>query len=236
MLDQIYSRKEHLNSILITFSGIDGAGKSTQIEKLRNYFLSSGVPVRELTFWDNVVMFPRLRSGFSRVVLQSDGSVGTPEKPAARNDKNAQSWPLLFGRACLYLFDVLNLHRIVRGVRTQGAGVVIFDRYIYDQLAAMPMDSWLTRTYTRLLLKLSPKPDLSYVLDAIPEVARARKPEYPVAFMHQQRRSYMQLRTFARLQLIPAAEPDEVHAAILDRFRKCIVEDAPQTQAHPAAA
>lgn len=225
-----------MKPILITFSGIDGAGKSTQIEKLRNYFLSAGIPVRELTFWDNVVMFPRLRSGFSRVVLQSDGSVGTPEKPAARNDKNAQSWPLLCGRACLYLFDVINLRRIVRSVRSLETGVVIFDRYIYDQLAAMPMDSWLARAYTKILLKLCPKPDLSYVLDAVPEVARARKPEYPVDFMHQQRRSYLQLRAFARLQVIPAAEPDEVHAAILERFRKSIVEDAPQQHAHPAAA
>ena len=225
-----------MKPILITFSGIDGAGKSTQIEKLRSYFLNAGVPVRELTFWDNVVMFPRLRSGFSRVVLQSDGSIGTPEKPAARNDKNAQSWPLLVGRACLYLFDIINLRRIVREARSQNAGVVIFDRYIYDQLAAMPMSSWLARTYARVLLKLSPRPDLSYVLDAIPEVARARKPEYPVEFMHQQRRSYMLLRTFAPLQVIPSADPEEVHAAILDRFRKCIVDEAPQPQAHPAAA
>jgi len=92
-----------LKPILISFSGIDGAGKSTQIEKLRSYLLDAGVPVRELTFWDNVVMFPGLRSGFSRVVLQSDGSVGTPDHPANRNDKNAQLWPLLLGRAVLYI-------------------------------------------------------------------------------------------------------------------------------------
>jgi thymidylate kinase len=225
-----------LKPILISFSGIDGAGKSTQIEKLRSYLADAGVPVRELTFWDNVVMFPRLRSGFSRVVLQSDGSVGTPDRPANRNDKNAQSWPLLLGRAALYIFDVINLRRIVAQAATQDGGVIIFDRYIYDQLAAMPMDSWLARSYARVLLKLSPRPDLSYVLDAVPEEARARKPEYPVDFMQRQRKSYMRLHRMAGLQIIPAGRPEEVHAAIVDRFQKCVVDAFPEAQTSPVTA
>lgn len=222
--------------MLITFSGIDGAGKSTQIQKLRDYLTQAGVEVRELTFWDNVVMFPRLRSGFSRVVLQSDGSIGAPGKPANRNDKNAQAWPLLVGRAGLYIFDVLNLRRIVRRLKSQSCAVVIFDRYIYDQLAALPMDSWITRAYAKFLLKLSPEPELSYVLDAIPEVAHARKPEYPVEFTHRQRRSYMQLRSLASLQIIAAAAPDEVHAAIVEKFQKFCVSAPAQREASPATA
>lgn len=225
-----------LKPILISFSGIDGAGKSTQIQRLRSYLADAGIPVTELTFWDNVVMFPRLRSGFSRIVLQSDGSIGTPEKPAKRNDKNAQSWPLLFGRAALYMFDVLNLRRIVAHAKSQDGGVVIFDRYIYDQLAAMPMDSWLARTYAKLLLRLSPRPDLAYVLDAVPEVARARKPEYPIDFMHRQRTSYMRLRQIAVLQMIPAGDPDEVHSAVLERFQKCVVDPSPEPQTSPVTA
>ena len=225
-----------MKPILISFSGIDGAGKSTQIEKLRSYLVEAGVAVRELTFWDNVVMFPGLRSGFSRVVLQSDGSVGTPDRPANRNDKNAQSLPLLLGRAALYIFDVMNLRNIVAKATSQDGGVVIFDRYIYDQLAAMPMDSWLARSYARLLLKLSPRPDISYVLDAVPEEARARKPEYPVDFMHRQRKSYMRLRQIAGLQIIPAGGPEEVHAAILERFQKCLITACPEAETSPVTA
>lgn len=224
-----------MKPILITFSGIDGAGKSTQIKMLRDYFCSAGVPVRELTFWDNVAMFPRLRAGFSRVVLQSDGSVGAPKKPSKRNDKNVQAWPLLVGRACLYLLDVLNLRRIVRTINSRDCGVVIFDRYIYDQLAAMPLDSRLARAYAKVVLKLSPQPDLSYVLDETPEVARARKPEYPIEFMHQQRRSYLQLGNLAGLQMIPGGEPNEVHAAILGPCTYVFTE-SPTPQVSPAAA
>jgi thymidylate kinase len=209
-----------LKTVLISFSGIDGAGKSTQIEKLCQYFGSAGVPVSILTFWDNVALFAGLRAGFSRRVLQSDGAVGSPERPAQRRDKNAQAWPLLIGRGILHLFDLINLHRIVRKARSTNSSVVIFDRYLYDQLAALPLNSSLARAYATLLIKLAPKPDISYLLDAVPESARARKPEYPLEFMRNNRSSYLELRRIAGLQLIPAGDPDDVHTAIVDRWNK----------------
>jgi len=213
-----------LSALIISFSGIDGAGKSTQIQKLREYFSASGIPVTDLTFWDNVVMFPRLRAGFSRRVLQSDGNIGTPERPAERRDKNTQNAPLLFGRSILHFFDVVNLRRIVRKAKSQNSGVVIFDRYIYDQLAALPMQSWWARTFARLLLRVAPKTDLSYILDADPEAARARKPEYPIEFMRKYRSSYLELCRLANLKLISPGSVDEVHQAIVDTFSTCVLE------------
>ena len=204
--------------ILITFSGIDGAGKSTQIEKLREYLTQQGLSVRILTFWDNVAVLSSMRSGFSRKVLQSDGNVGSPDKPANRNDKNTRSFPLLVGRSLLHLLDVSRLRKIVRRERESRGGVIIFDRYIYDQLAALPMRHWLARAYARLVLTLAPHTDVSYLLDAVPEEARARKPEYPIDFMRQYRSSYLELRQFAPLTLIPAGDPDSVHSAIIARL------------------
>lgn len=218
-----------MSPVLISFSGIDGAGKSTQIEKLREYLIKENIPVHILTFWDNVVLFSSLRSGFSRKVLQSDGQIGTPEKPANRNDKNSRSWPLLVGRSLLHLLDVFQLRRIVQKTRAAGVGVVIFDRYMYDQLAALPLENRLARMYAKLVLSVTPKPDISYLLDAVPEEARARKPEYPLEFMKQYRSSYLKLRQMAPLSLIAAAGPDDVHAAILARLKNfAAISPAPQ--------
>jgi len=215
-----------LKSVLVTFSGIDGAGKSTQIEKLQRYLTAEGIPFRQLAFWDHVAVFRGARSGFSRHVLQSDGSVGSPERPAARRDKNLQSWPLFMGRSFLHLLDVVNLRRVVRKQKQDGV-VIIFDRYIYDQLAALPMKTSWARAFARVLLRIAPKPDISYVLDAVPEEARARKPEYPLEFMRKYRSSYLVLRDMAGMELIPAGDPEDVHAAIVERFSRLIAIPRP---------
>ena len=216
-----------MKSVLITFSGIDGSGKSTQIEKLRSYIEAEAAPVRLLAFWDHVAVFRNARSSFSRLVLESDGGVGSPERPAARRDKNLQTWPLFLGRSLLDLLDVFNLSRVVKRQKAKG-GVVIFDRYIYDQLAALPMDRWWARAFARVLLRIAPRPDLSFLLDAIPEAARERKPEYPLEFMHKYRSSYLELRNIAGMQLIPASDVEDVHRTIVERFNHHLASRSPQ--------
>jgi thymidylate kinase len=207
--------------LLISFSGIDGAGKSTQIEKLCEYLSEAGLPVTRLAFWDNVVAVPGLRASFSHKFLHSDGVVGAPGKPANRNDKNAQKWYLTIARSVLFLTDAMNLRRVVRKTRSKNSGVIVFDRYIYDQLATLPLHRSVARAYARLLLRIAPAPDIAYVLDAIPEAARERKPEYPLDFMHKYRSSYLRLRDIAGLTLIAALSKSEVHRAITNELQRC---------------
>jgi thymidylate kinase len=106
--------------------------------------------------------------------------------------------------------------------------VIIFDRYIYDQLATMSLDNALARAYARLILQIVPRPDVSYVLDAIPEEARRRKPEYPLDFLHKYRHSYLQLQKLAHLDLIGAMPLEDVRTAILKKLERCIKLEAAQ--------
>jgi thymidylate kinase len=138
----------------------------------------------------------------------------------ARNDKNARRWYLTLARSPLYLFDVLSLRRVVARARAAGPDVIIFDRYIYDQLAHVPAN-WTGRAYVRWLLELAPRPDIAYLLDANPEAALQRKPEYPLNFLYKYRNSYFGLCSMApELKVIPALDVDGVELAIWSEFQK----------------
>jgi len=43
------------------------------------------------------------------------------------------------------------------------------------------------------LLTITPQADIAFLLDAVPEKARERKPEYPVDFLRQSRAAYLAL-------------------------------------------
>ena len=112
--------------------------------------------------------------------------------------------------------------------RAKGARIIVFDRYIFDQLATLPLESALARAYARLIMKLVPRPDVAYLLDAEPEIARERKPEYPLDFLYRYRRSYLCLRDIAGLTLIEARSQDEVRMAITQKLQQCVPLQGPQ--------
>jgi thymidylate kinase len=214
------------NVKLVSFSGIDGAGKSTQIEALQSYLLEIGVRSTLYTFWDNVVVFPGLREHMSFKAFRGDKGIGSPDKPIVRRDKNVTSWYLTAIRLFLYLLDAYSLRVAVSG-RSNTEDVVIFDRYIYDELANLPLKNWLVLSYVRLLLVLIPKPDLAFVVDAEPEAAHIRKPEYPLEFVRKNRDSYIELSHVVRgITVLPPRSAEETTAKIKESIsRLCLRAD-----------
>ena len=216
---------------IVSFSGIDGAGKTTQIEALRTWLVESGLRVKWLTFWDNVVAFPRLRESMSRRAFKGDQGVGSPEKPLLRRDKNVTSAPVTAVRFSFYFADALSLWWKVRRVKRSNADVVIFDRYIYDELANLPLGSTFTRVFVKLILKLVPRPDVALFLDADPDAARARKPEYPLDFIRRNRAAYIALSKLA--DGITVIDPLPVEAAT-SKIREAYLHRLPRQEARLA--
>ena len=206
--------------VLVSFSGIDGSGKSTQIERLHSSLLEARASVLHRAFWDDVVFLPQFRAGVSHKVLRGEIGIGRPDKPVRRRDKNVRKWYLTLARSPFYFLDVLRLRRVVARALRSHADVIIFDRYIYDQLANLS-GNWIGRLYLRFLLALAPKPDVAFLLDAQPEAALARKPEYPLEFLQAYRRAYHRISSMSpEMVVIPPSDVEGVQQAISREFQK----------------
>ena len=213
-------------TMLISFSGVDGSGKSTQIDNLRSALQAAGLTTSLFAFWDNVVVGVRYREGFVHKVYKSERGIGAPGKPVNRRDKNMRGWHLTLARHFLYLMDALNLRRVVaREKRKSGVDVVILDRYIFDELSNLNLTNPLSRRLVKFVQAIVPKPDIAYLLDADPEAAYARKPEYPVEFMKKCRRAYFELaELLGTMTVIPALSLPEAKATVLKAAERQLAE------------
>jgi thymidylate kinase len=207
---------------VITFSGIDGAGKTTQIECLSSSLQRQGFRVLRFSFWDDVAVWSRVRAGAGHRSEQTGHGDPVGDRPfAPKNNKHIRKWYLSGARAGLYLLDVARLRRLLASQPAKNADVVIFDRYIYDQIANLYSQSFAARGYAKILLNRAPAPDLAFILDASPAAAFARKPEYPLEFMHKNRQNFLLLRELVpQLIIISEGRAEDVRDEICNHIRR----------------
>lgn len=211
---------------VVSFSGIDGAGKSTQIDALCNSLRARGFHYAVYTFWDNVVAFSRLRERVSLRAFKGDEGIGSPDKPILRRDKNVTAWYMTIFRLFLYMLDAFSLSVAVSRSAESDADFVIFDRYIYDEWANLPMKNPPVRLYVRALLRFIPRPDVALFLDADPEAATIRKPEYPLEFVRRNRDAYHRMSRLVGMTVVPPLSIEQT-SGIIDKLvsEKCLRTD-----------
>lgn len=187
--------------MLITFSGLDGAGKTTLITELALALESSGRTVTRLTMYDDIGLYSvirRIRGNPTELPKDPDQQRSVPDGERQRPARPVLQAALGVLRARplkrLLLPLDLSLFLVKRSRVMRKADVLILDRYFYDSLVELRGEAaWWGRAFLALL----PSPELSVFVDVDPGVAFSRKGEYDVPELSRRERAYRLL--FGRL-------------------------------------
>lgn len=195
-----------MSGSLIVFSGIDGAGKSTQIERLATAWRQQGRPIRVV--WSRGGYTPGMRwlKGIARKLLSSRQMPPAGDSPQ-RN--RALARPLVRrGWLILAMLDLLVLYAIWLPLQKRLGITVICDRYLEDTALDFqlnfPQETTTHWWLWRCVMRCCPTPDTAFLLLVPIEEARRRGHEKQEPFPDSEQRLAMRL---ARYQQLVAGDP-----------------------------
>lgn len=148
--------------LFLSFSGIDGSGKSTHAKAIKKRLEKNGIPCKIVwARWRPIVTYPFM--GIVYVLKKYR------RKDYYKNRMLRKIW------AYLTIFDFIYLFLFkIKPHLTEGK-VIICDRYIYDHIAQLMYDKLYNERAVRIMLKLIPNPSLSFIFDVPEQVASYRK-------------------------------------------------------------
>lgn len=190
--------------LLISLTGFDGAGKSTQARLLGDYFKNKGLRV-----WATEEMFSYF------VLRPLIGSLrtatGSPVLGPVKRNKNPflKLWliPAFIDIWLGYIFKILPM--LLR------YDFVIADRFYTDIWANLAYYGYLPNWAFKVFLKFLPKADKAFILSVNPNIVQEREREFPPDYYEEQATIYKKLPMYVNFYIIDASKgPKTVFAEI----------------------
>jgi thymidylate kinase len=175
---------------IITISGLDGSGKSTQIQLLKNYLESQ----KKRVFYFHAVEFG-LANKFSRFMKEHClicKLLGKCQKKVnSEKSVTKANWPQIQLRKLFLRLDVWRFGLLCNKLSNNGYDYVLSDRYFYDSVINIKYLEHQKPATASPDINI-PKPDLAIYLLTDPEVImqRERKPEQGMDYLKEKKALY----------------------------------------------
>lgn len=142
---------------LISISGLDGSGKSTQIESLKQYLESKG----EKVFYLHAIQF-----SVANIFAKK-----SRKKKAKTKSVTKASWLKIQLRKLALLIDLLRFKKLIYSLKKRGFTYIVSDRYFYDSVINI---AYLENRRIATFMPKIPKPSIGFYLKVDPEVIMKR--------------------------------------------------------------
>ena len=179
---------------LITLSGLDGSGKSTQLTLLKERLESSGKKV--VVF--HAIEFS-LANRISRFLKGSESFEPGKEKAAI-----SASYSSMLLRKLFLCIDIFRFHSFLKKLQKADIEYLLSDRYFYDTVVNI---EYLGGAVPKWLLNRIPTPDQALYLRIVPEaiLRRDRVPEQGLPYLQKKFAILEQKKEAWRLKTLDAS-------------------------------
>lgn len=175
--------------MLISFSGVDGSGKSTQIEMFSKYFKKTNKKVLVLKIFEYFLLKPVIAL-LKKNKTSKLGIISKTQNPIF------VLWciPALLDIWISYLINILPaLFKY---------DIIICDRYYYDMAVNMAYYGYMPKSFLKYYIGLLPRSDIgiTFLLDPLP--AHKRSKEFDLSYYIDQHKLYSNLKWLTKVIIV----------------------------------